>query len=322
MSAMARQLWCAPWIAHEVREALAREPVDVLVTDCMLLGALCAGEAEGIPTVSLFHGAFALFRQGPLFDLLMAGLPALNGLRKELGLAPVARISQLHDACALSLVATPREFEPDLPRPANIRFVGPLLDPLPLRRQQEAVHVDPNGPPPILVSFSTGQQGQTAVLQRVVEGLAGLDAQVVVTTGSAIDPARLSAPPRIQVVRFAPHATLLPRARLVVTHAGLGTVMAALTHGVPMLSMPMGRDQFFNAARVAALGAGRTLPLDAPAGAIAAATEAMLADEGARQAAGGFAEIIRCYGNGTLGIAALEALAKGPAAGARVRVAG
>jgi hypothetical protein len=48
----------------------------------------------------------------------------------------------------------------------------------------------------------------------------------------------------------------------------------------------------------------------------------MLADEGARQAAGGFAEIIRRYGNGTLGIAALEALAKGPAAGARVRVAG
>ncbi|MFI5004995.1 MAG: glycosyltransferase [Solirubrobacterales bacterium] len=56
---------------------------------------------------------------------------------------------------------------------------------------------------------------------------------------------------------------MLPRASLVVTHAGLGTVMAALAHGVPLVCMPMGRDQDANARRVEALGAGLALPVDA-----------------------------------------------------------
>jgi hypothetical protein len=38
------------------------------------------------------------------------------------------------------------------------------------------------------------------------------------------------------------------------------TTMAALGHGVPLLCTPIGRDQFFNAERVQALGAGRMGP--------------------------------------------------------------
>ena len=60
--------------------------------------------------------------------------------------------------------------------------------------------------------------------------------------------------------RFVPHGEVLPHASLVVTHAGMGTVMSALSHGVPLLCLPLGRDQFFNAAMVERLGAGRALP--------------------------------------------------------------
>src|SRR4029453_15057438 len=59
--------------------------------------------------------------------------------------------------------------------------------------------------------------------------------------------------------RYLPHAALLPDCALVVTHAGFGTVMAVLAHGVPLLCLPMGRDQHENAARVAACGAGMGL---------------------------------------------------------------
>jgi UDP:flavonoid glycosyltransferase YjiC (YdhE family) len=44
-----------------------------------------------------------------------------------------------------------------------------------------------------------------------------------------------------------------------VTHAGHGTVIRSLATGVPLLCLPMGRDQNDNAARVVARGAGMRL---------------------------------------------------------------
>ena len=43
---------------------------------------------------------------------------------------------------------------------------------------------------------------------------------------------------------------MFPDAAAVVTHAGHGTIMRALAHGIPLLCLPMGRDQDDNAARV------------------------------------------------------------------------
>jgi UDP:flavonoid glycosyltransferase YjiC (YdhE family) len=305
MADTARRLWFAGAVARDVAEELASQPADVLVADCMLFGAISAGEAARIPTVSLFHGAFALFRRGPLFDLLTAQLPALNALRVELGLSPVERIFHVHDACALSLVAGPREFEPEMPLPANVRFVGPLFD-APSAMDAEP---QPEGRPLVVISFSTGQQGQAAVLQRIIDGLDELPIRAVVTTGPAIDPATLRAGSNVEIVRFVPHDRLLPQAALVVTHAGLGTVMAAMAHGVPLLCLPMGRDQFFNAARVEALGIGRRLPADAPAATIAGAVRELLGNDVVRAAAKQGARIIAGYRNGIAAVAELERLA-------------
>ena len=47
---------------------------------------------------------------------------------------------------------------------------------------------------------------------------------------------------------------------LVVTHGGHGTVSRALWHGLPLLVMPMGRDQDDIAVRVEARGAGLSVP--------------------------------------------------------------
>jgi MGT family glycosyltransferase len=239
----------------------------------------------------------------------MAQLPALNALRAASGLAPVERIFDVHDACALSLVASPREFEPEMPLPANVRFVGPLFDaPAP------GGHIDaepqPDGRPLVVVSFSTGQQGQAAILQRIADSLAGVPARVVITTGPAIDPATLRAGDGIEIVRFVPHDRLLPQAALVVTHAGLGTVMAAMAHGVPLLCLPMGRDQFFNAARVEALGIGRGLAADAGVEAIAEAVRSLLGNDVVRAAARQGARIIASYRNGRDAIAELQRLAE------------
>jgi UDP:flavonoid glycosyltransferase YjiC (YdhE family) len=51
---------------------------------------------------------------------------------------------------------------------------------------------------------------------------------------------------------------------MVVTHGGLGTTLRSLAHGKPLLVLPLGRDQHFNAQRVAELEAGIHLPANAP----------------------------------------------------------
>jgi UDP:flavonoid glycosyltransferase YjiC (YdhE family) len=62
----------------------------------------------------------------------------------------------------------------------------------------------------------------------------------------------------------------------VVTHAGHGTVIKALAAGVPVVALPLGRDQLDNAARVAHHGAGVRLKPKASAASIAAAVKRVI----------------------------------------------
>ncbi len=160
----------------------------------------------------------------------------------------------------------------------------------------------------MLVSFSTSYQGQRDTLQRVADALGGLPVRAIVTTGPAIDPGEVRVASNTEVAQFVPHATVLPEAALTVTHAGLGTVMSALAHGVPMVCVPMGRDQFFNAAMVERLGAGVSVDAAAPREAIAAAVEAVLRDAGHRAAAERFARVIAGHGGAADAVTSLELL--------------
>jgi UDP:flavonoid glycosyltransferase YjiC (YdhE family) len=84
-------------------------------------------------------------------------------------------------------------------------------------------------------------------------------------------------PRNIETSPYADHDQLLPRCTAVVTHGGLGTTLRALAHGKPLLLLPLGRDQQFNAGRVVELGAGICLPVEASPGEIASALVELLA---------------------------------------------
>lgn len=82
-----------------------------------------------------------------------------------------------------------------------------------------------------------------------------------------------------------------------ISHDGLGTVMAALSQGVPMLCVPMGRDQLFNASRVHALGAGTMIGPDSDVEEIADAVRALLDERSvAREGGKRVAAVISGYG--------------------------
>jgi UDP:flavonoid glycosyltransferase YjiC (YdhE family) len=124
----------------------------------------------------------------------------------------------------------------------------------------------------------------------------------------SIEPASVHAGANTQVVRFVPHAEILPSASLVITHAGLGTTLAALGRGVPLLCTPMGRDQFFNAEQVQALGAGRMLMPDSSSDAIAEAATDLLRDDRYKAGAKHMAEAMAVYGGAKAAAATLESL--------------
>jgi UDP:flavonoid glycosyltransferase YjiC (YdhE family) len=172
--------------------------------------------------------------------------------------------------------------------PASVRLVGPLLPPAPptgsvplpewwpeLQEADAVVHVTQG-------SIATDP---TLLTRPALEGLAELDALVVVTTP---DPDRLGPlPANTRLSGFVPHGLLLPEVDVVVTNAGYNGVKAALAVGVPLVMAPWGNDQPDVAARVTRVGAGIDLHRPTPAPhEIADAVQHALVDPGLRRAAG------------------------------------
>ncbi|KTS08306.1 UDP:flavonoid glycosyltransferase YjiC (YdhE family) [Methylobacterium sp. PvP062] len=221
------------------------------------------------------------------------GRPALNAARRAFGLPPVASAFAHFDRADRVLLAVSRAFDFDTQAlPANYRYIGPLLDEPGWSRG--ALTAWPGARRPrILVAGSTGAQNQTALLRRVARAVGTVEAETVVTTGPNVGAADLDAPAAVRVVAAASHDALMARADLVVCQGGHGTVSRALLHGVPLLVIPLARDQADNAARVALRGAGLRLPAGADEAEIAAAARRLLAEPGFRRAAEALGAAVR-----------------------------
>jgi UDP:flavonoid glycosyltransferase YjiC (YdhE family) len=152
---------------------------------------------------------------------------------------------------------------------------------------------------------------QGPVLQRIIGGLGRLEARVLVTTGPAIDPRSLRPEANTTVLQSAPHAEVFGRAAAVVTHAGMGTVTRALAAGVPLVCMPMGRDQLDVAARVTHAGAGLRLRPGSKPAAVRAAVERVISEPGFRASAARLGASITADAAAQRGVSELEALAAG-----------
>lgn len=119
------------------------------------------------------------------------------------------------------------------------------------------------------------------MLTRVLQGLRILPVRVLATVGRNIDPATIPVVANnIRIERYVPQSALLRHCDLVVNHAGSGSVIGALTQGVPVIALPMGADQELNAQRLTALGAGATLdPITLSPDELRVAVRAALASE-------------------------------------------
>lgn len=98
------------------------------------------------------------------------------------------------------------------------------------------------------------------VYRTVLHALAGLEVRVLMTVGHTIDPAVLGpVPDNVHVEQWVEQERILGQAALVVCHGGSGTVLGALSAGVPLVVVPLFADQFENGRRVVRSGAGRVV---------------------------------------------------------------
>jgi len=151
---------------------------------------------------------------------------------------------------------------------------------------------------------------QAAVLRAAAGSLAGLGVRLLVTVGPNGDPAALGRQPaHVTVERYVSQTDILPHCTAVVSHAGSGTFLGALGHGLPQLCLPQAADQFRNAKGAVRTGAGLTLhPSEATPEAIAHAVRRILVEDSFRAAAAGLAEDIRTMPSPGEVVSALERL--------------
>jgi MGT family glycosyltransferase len=281
------------------------------------LGGMLAAEAARIPCVVLFPNIYPLPARGlPPFGIGLrpargrlgwwrdeilnrvierqwdrTGLTGLNTLRRTYGLAPVGHLFDQVRRAHRQLVLTSAAFDFPATLPA-VRYVGPVLDDP--NWSQASQWTPPAGSTPlVLVAMSSTFQDQIGSLRRVIAALSTLPVHGIVTTGPAIDRARLSAAPNVTVLPHVPHREVLRHTDAGITHGGHGTVVKALAAGVPMVLLPHGRDQGDTAVRVTARGAGIALKRTAQPEAIAAAVREVLQNPTFRASAEQLGESVR-----------------------------
>jgi MGT family glycosyltransferase len=112
----------------------------------------------------------------------------------------------------------------------------------------------------VLVTCSTDYQGDEELAATAIEALRDEPVRVLVTLADAAGAGDLPRAANARVERFVPHGPVLERAAAVVCHGGMGITQKSIAAGVPLVTVPFGRDQPEVARRVAECGAGVVLP--------------------------------------------------------------
>jgi len=326
--------------AQDLIEALREQPADALVSSEMLFGAMLAAEQTGTPLV-LVGSQLSIFPvpgipplgsglppardeamrvlqaeiAGQGMALMNQALPALNAARAQLGLAALEHVGAQAAVARRYLLLTSRAFDfPATELPPHLRYVGPELEDPTWSAPWQSPWSEQDSRPLVLVAFSTTFQDQAAAVARTVAALNALRIRGLVTLGPALTEAPIAATEAVRAVASAPHSAVLPHSSVVVTHGGHGTVMRALVAGVPLLILPMGRDQHDNAIRVTERGAGLQLPAMATEQEIRMAIEQLLSEPRYREAARRLGDSIRAEAARSSAVAELEAAATRTAA--------
>jgi MGT family glycosyltransferase len=303
--------------AADIRDEIGNASTDAVLTIDILFGAVLGAEAAGVPLAMLSpHVSLRPLAGVPPASSGLAApktpqeraeiaaasqeimkffdgfLPSFNDACARLAVPALSHMMDLFDRPARVLLAISRAFDFQADSlPANLRYVGPLLDQPGWSEPWRAPWSTKQ--PRVLIAGSTGAQGQGELVQKIIHAMGQIEIEAVATSGPNLDVNTLQAPGNVHLLRSAPHNTVMQEVSLVISQGGHGTVNRALVNGVPLLILPMGRDQGDNAARVEAKGAGLRLPPAASETEIASAAARLILEPDFRIAARRLGEAIK-----------------------------
>jgi len=241
--------------APPLLDIIANWRPDVIVSDPTEFGSWVAAERAGIPRVFNLWGLLL----PEAFLVALAG-PSLEALRAAFELPADPKLETL--VRATKLLFGPRGYQsPGLEIPPSVHFFRPeVFDQSGDERLPPWVSQLP-ARTTVYVTLGTLFNTSSDLLETILEGLVDEDLNAVVTVGRDRDPSELTGfGSNIHVERYIPQSLLLPHCDAVISHAGYGTVMGSLAHGLPSVLIPITADQPMHARRCDEIGTA--LPLD------------------------------------------------------------
>jgi len=239
----------APSRARDLAQLAADWDADVLVSDEADYGAVVAAERLRLPHATAITCGAGGMTSPSLIRSPLERLRAEFGLRFEDGTLMLQR--------SLKLNPFPLSFR-DPADPLTGRVIS-------YRPPHQPAEPSPPTLGPVYVTLGTIFNTESGdLLARITTAAASANhIQVIVATGEHVDPADLGAQPtNVTVHRFVNQRQILATCAAVICHGGSGTVLDALSFGLPMIILPLGADQPLNAGRARDLGCAIVLPAD------------------------------------------------------------
>lgn len=233
----------APRRMVDLRTLVDADRPDLVIHESADLAAPIAAAAAGVPSV---NHAFGL----PIPEsALRRAADAMAPYWRSAGLDP----DELAGAYRGKYVTIcPPSFLADLPDPAPPRMVS--------LRPADATPATGDRDRPLVYATLGTSFNVLDTFRILLAAVEGVDCDVVMTVGRNRDPRDLEPiPANVTVEQYIPQAEILPTCDAVISHAGSGTLFASLAHGLPLVLLPQGADQFENAAMGGSLGFGEAI---------------------------------------------------------------
>jgi UDP:flavonoid glycosyltransferase YjiC (YdhE family) len=262
--------------ARDLLDFVDSWPPDLVVHDTLELGSPIAAEAAGIRHVT--HG------YGPMLPDNAPLVAAVGAAIQDAGLSdpvPAVFAAPYLDIAPPSLRragtgpwSVVRALRPSAGEAGSDSALASRLSALPYADS-------------VYVTLGTVMNHAPEVFRAVIEGCSQLMVNVIVTTGPDFDTSLLGpVESAVFSAPFIPQAEVFPHCAAVVSHAGAGTMLGALCHGLPQLCLPQGTDQPFNTAALVPTGAALAMqPDEITPNSVAAALSRLLGEPSYRQAA-------------------------------------
>lgn len=206
---------------------------------------------------------------GDVIEINAARLGVRPRRRADQGFSPKAQLAQ-----AIGGLDFPREHLPD-----SFHYLGPFRDP----DMTAWSPPEPDSRPLVFCSLGTLQGSRGEIFRHVASVCDALGLHLLIAHGGRLDAraaARLPGDPL--VYDFVPQRAVLAQCALAITHAGLNTVLDALSFGVPLVAIPLAFEQPATAARMARAGVAEIVSKGAGPKKLRRAVERVLGEDSYR----------------------------------------